>query len=220
MRFKQLYIFLLFLSFLSCKGDEEYIYPPVKLEFITAHVDNSGNVAYLKTDKDTIYQVVKDRTSKKMDINTDQRVVCYYSLSKEATSTRYVADIYSLLQTISPTPRTLSKGELIKTDPVGIQSIWLSGKYINLTLQIKAQNGSHYFHFIEEAIEQNEGHPLIHLTLYHDKNGDVEAYTKIAYLSIPLSTYINQYSDGFSVAVSVNTYTEGIEEYTFNYIPS
>jgi hypothetical protein len=108
----------------------------------------------------------------------------------------------------------------MKTDPVGIQSIWLSGHYINMTLQVKLQSEKHLFHFIETSISQSKGTPLINLTLYHDKNDDVEAYTKIAYLSVPLDKYIQQYPDGFTVSFSINTFTEGVKTFTFTYPPA
>jgi len=217
MKLKNIYLFLVFLSFLSCKEEEDsYIYPSVKLEFVSAQTDDSGKIISLKTDKDTTYQVENDRTNSKLDANLLQRIVCYYSTLSEATATQNAtAEIYSLIKTVSPTPGRLASGAVMKTDPVGIQSVWLSGDYINLTLQIKLQSQAHLFHFIETGVTQSEGLPSIHLTLYHDKNEDIEAYTKVAYLSVPLAKYIQQYPNGFNVLFSIQTYTEGVKTYTF-----
>ncbi|WP_394708149.1 NigD-like C-terminal domain-containing protein [uncultured Bacteroides sp.] len=222
MKLKNIYLFLIFLSLLSCKGEEDsYVYPSVKLEFMSAQTDNSGNIAYLKTDKDSIYQIEKDRTNSKLDSNAVQRIVCYYALLNKATSTQYAtAEIYSLIKTVSPTPARLAPEAEMKTDPVGIQSIWLSGDYINLTLQIKLQSEKHAFHFIEESTYKLGNKPIINLTLYHDKNGDVEAYTKIAYLSVPLAKYIKQYPNGFTISFSIQTFTEGLKTFTFTYPPA
>ncbi|WP_321519891.1 NigD-like C-terminal domain-containing protein [uncultured Bacteroides sp.] len=222
MKLKNIYLFLIFLFLLSCKGEEDsYIYPSVKLEFISAQTDNSGKIISLKTDKDSTYQVENDRTSSKLDANILQRIVCYYSTLSKATATENAtAEIYSLIKTVSPTPGRLASGAVMKTDPVGIQSIWLSGDYINLTLQIKLQSQAHLFHFIETEVTQSNGVPSIHLTLYHDKNGDVEAYTKVAYLSAPLAKYIQQYPNGFTISFSINTFTEGVKTFTFTYPPA
>jgi hypothetical protein len=221
MKLKNIYLFLIFLSLLSCKGEEDsYVYPSVKLEFMSAQTDNSGKIVSLKTDKDSTYQVENDRTNSKLDANILQRIVCYYSTLSKATATENAtAEIYSLIKTVSPTPGRLATGTVMKTDPVGIQSIWLSGDYINLTLQIKLQSQAHLFHFIENEVILNKGVPSIHLTLYHDKNGDVEAYTKVAYLSVPLAKYIQQYPNGFTVSFSINTFTEGVKAYSFTYAP-
>ncbi len=217
MKLKNIYLFLIFLSFLSCKEEEDsYVYPSVKLEFMSAQTDSSGKIVSLKTDKDTTYQVENDRTNSKLDANLLQRIVCYYSTLSKATATQNAtAEIYSLIKAVSPTPAKLATGAVMKTDPVGIQSVWLSGDYINLTLQIKLQSQAHLFHFIETGVTQSGGLPSIHLTLYHDNAGDVEAYTKIAYLSVPLAKYIQQYPNGFTVSFSINTYMEGVKTYTF-----
>ena len=45
MKLKNIYLFLIFLFLLSCKGEEDsYIYPSVKLEFMSAQTDNSGKI--------------------------------------------------------------------------------------------------------------------------------------------------------------------------------
>ena len=54
---------------------------------------------------------------------------------------------------------------------------------------------------------------------YHDANGDVQAYTKRAYLSIPLRQYAVEGVKKISVHFSLNTYASGIKTYTFDYIP-
>lgn len=220
MKAKSAYILLIFLLFLSCKGeDDSYVYPSVKLEFINAQTNSSGYVSYLQTDKDTIYDISNDRTSCKLDANTLERVVCYYTvLSKASSSQHGTADLYSILKAVSPTPGKLATGYQMKTDPVGIQSVWLSGQYINMTLQVKLQSKTHLFNFIENSTSTSQGTPTINLTLYHDKSDDVEAYTKIGYLSVPLQKYIQQYPGGFNVSISINTYS-GVKTYTFNYIP-
>jgi len=222
MKLKNIYLFLIFLSLLSCKGEEDsYIYPSVKLEFMSAQTDNSSQIISLKTDKDSTYQVEKDRTNSKLDANILQRIVCYYSTLSKATATENgTVEIYSLIKTVSPTPAKLASETEMKTDPVGIQSIWLSGDYIDLTLQVKLQSEKHAFHFIEGNTYYLGNKPIINLTLYHDKNGDVEAYTKVAYLSVPLAKYIKQYPNGFTVLFSIQTFTEGLKTFTFTYPPA
>lgn len=219
MRLKALYIILIFLSFISCTGEENsYVYPSVKLEFISAQTDASGKIISLTTDKDVTYTIEKDRTDSKLSTNTLQRIVCNYIATEPADNSQNAsAVIYSLIKAVSPTPVKLASGAQMKTDPVDIQSVWLSGRYINMTLQVMLQSKTHLFHFIETNTTIKNGVPSINLTLYHDKNDDVEAYTKIAYLSVPLDKYIQQYPNGFNVSMSIQTFNDGVKTYTFTY---
>jgi hypothetical protein len=219
MKLKNIYLFLIFLSLFSCKGEEDsYIYPSVKLEFLSAQTDASGKIISLTTDKDATYSVEKDRTDSKLSVNTLQRIVCNYIVSEPADNSQNAsAVIYSLIKAVSPTPVKLAPGTQMKTDPVDIQSVWLSGHYINMTLQVMLQSKTHLFHFIETSTTIKNGVPSINLTLYHDKNDDVEAYTKIAYLSAPLDKYIQQYPNGFNVSMSIQTFNDGVKTYTFTY---
>ncbi|MBP1594271.1 MAG: hypothetical protein H6Q12_1289 [Bacteroidetes bacterium] len=219
MKLKNIYLFLIFLSLLSCKGEEDsYVYPSVKLEFLSAQTDASGKIISLTTDKDATYSVEKDRTDSKLSVNTLQRIVCNYIVTEPADNSQNAsAVIYSLIKAVSPTPVKLASGTQMKTDPVDIQSVWLSGHYINMTLQIMLQSKTHLFHFIETSTTIKNGVPSINLALYHDKNDDVEAYTKIAYLSVPLDKYIQQYPNGFNVSMSIQTFNDGVKTYTFTY---
>lgn len=220
MRLRYAYLFSIFLSLLSCQGEEEkYVFPSVKLEFLNAQTNNSGSIISLTTDKDSVFEIETDRTGSKLEADTSRRVICYYEPIAATTGSSYAkANIWSLSKVVSPTPVTIAPGGVMKSDPVGIQSIWLSGRYINLTLQVKLQSATHAFHFIEEGVTFTYNNtPLVNLTLYHNNSGDVEAYTKTAYLSTPLNKYISKYPAGFIVRYSINTYTEGIKTYYFSY---
>lgn len=205
---------LTLLSFISCKGEEDtYVYPPVKLEFITAQTDATGSIVSLISDKGVTYPIGQDKTNSKLIANAKERIVCYYASSDAVSSKTESVDIYSLAKPISvkPQPRT----DRI-TDPIDIQSIWLSGDYINITALIKAQNKTHRFDFIEDKITSENGVPTVHIILYHDNGGDMEAYTKKGYLSMPLENYIKNYPNGFNVSFSINTYKDGIKDYSFS----
>ena len=105
-----------------------------------------------------------------------------------------------------------------KTDPWDIQSVWKSGNHINLILLPMAKEKSHIFHFIDEGISDNgDGSRTLHLTLYHNQNGDYEAFTRKSYLSIPLWAYEGQLTQGDKVVLRINTYEKGFVSYEFTY---
>lgn len=211
---KTLFILIL-LSFISCKGEEDsYIYPPIIFEFATVQTDATGVAVSLKTDKGVTYDVNNFYSKNRLLTNARVRVICYYTLIREDSKTEI--DIYSIGKTISPTPEIIRFEKDRKTDPVNIQSVWLAGDYINSTIQVKAQNKTHYLKFMEDAITLDKGIPTVHITLYHDKNSDLEAYNQTAYTSIPLEKYIKQYPNGFNISYNINTYN-GIETHLFSY---
>ena len=76
----------------------------------------------------------------------------------------------------------------------------------------------HIFHFIDEGISDNgDGSRTLHLTLYHNQNGDYEAFTRKSYLSIPLWAYEGQLTQGDKVVLRINTYEKGFVSYEFTY---
>lgn len=211
---------LLACLFAAC-SDDGYHYPSVKLEYLTAYSDADGASKYLLTDEGKKYAVLENADRLQMKADTFTRIVSNYELVKAADGTTGVR-LYAVLHTISPLP--LPAGEFkdgVKTDPVELQSIWMGRDYLNVLLGIKAQDGRHLLHFIEDKVEKDDttGQVNVELTLYHDASNDVLAYTKRAYVSVPLWNYAAEGVRKVTVALSVNTYANGIKKYHFDYIP-
>lgn len=221
MRRQSLYIICLLCAVLlqfSCK-DDAYTYPPVQLEFVCAHMDETGTVDYFLNDDGKAYYVDNAARFTKMLPDTVYRMICNYEVLSAASSTsKGNALVYALQQTVSVIP--ISEEKLVgdmKTDPVEVQSIWKkSAGYINMVLLVKSQDGKHLFHFIENGIADEGGHKKLSLTLYHDKANDTEAYTKNAYLSVPLDTYKDVLTDGDLIDFHINT-RSGMKTYSFTY---
>ena len=55
--------------------------------------------------------------------------------------------------------------------------------------------------------------------LYHDDGGDVQAYTKRAYASVPLQQYAEDGIDKVTIYFSLNTYSGKEVTYEFEYTP-
>lgn len=214
MKTTKILFILILLSFISCKGEEDsYFYPPVILEFATVQTNATGQISSLKTDKGIIYPVDNYLAKNKLSANASLRVVCYYTLVEKTAEKK--VDIYAVGTPTSTKPEKIKEQER-KIDPVSVQSIWLAGDYINLILSIKAQNKSHSLKFMEDSITNDNGISTIHLSLFHNKNGDIEAYSQRAYLSVPLESYIKQFPNGFNISFSINSY-DGLQKFPFTY---
>lgn len=217
-----LYWLLPVLAFMlvSCGDDDDYYYPPVKLDFLTATAGADGSLQSVLTDEGETLAIVEDASKTRIDANASVRIVSNYG--KAATNGTSGVKLYAVLNAISPVPQAADKfKDGIKRDPADILSIWMGIDYLNIMLEIKSQNGKHSFHFIEDEVTTDEeaGVRTVHLSLYHDAGGDVQAYTKRAYASVPLRQYAEDGIDKVKIYFSLNTYSGKEATYEFEYNP-
>ena len=202
----------------SCKGGND-IYPSVQLEFVTGQTTDKGLLSAITTDKNKTYLVSKDRTNTVYDANKSVRIVANYAI--EAVNADSTADIYASTKAIATIPQTPDKFvNGIKNDPAEVLSIWQGRNYLNIVLNILSQSQSHTFAFIEQsATIESDGRYHVSILLYHDSNNDVKAYTKRAYLSIPLIQYAGTNQKGGIITFSLYTNDGTLKSYVFDYVP-
>ncbi len=205
---------------LSCSGEDDYYYPSVRQEFLTASSGSDGRLQTVMTDEGVTYNVAEDATKTSIDSNSTVRIVTNYGFVNPDDKNSGVK-LYNLLKTVSPVPLPASGfKDGVKTDPASVLSIWMGLDYLNIILEIKAQDGRHYFHFIEDDVKDSaDGVRDVFLRLYHDADGDVQAYTKRAYVSVPLRQYAVEGITKVEVHFSLNTYADGVKTYSFDYVP-
>ncbi|MCD7817352.1 MAG: NigD-like protein [Bacteroides sp.] len=203
------YIFLtvFLLSNEGCQEDD-YVYPDVLTEFTEVQTNDEGVLTYLLTDQGDKYQILEREGLDGLTPDSIYRTLCVYQITDVEKET---VQLYSAQKVLSMLPKPASAfSDGIRTDPLDIQSIWLSGKYLNMVLLPMAKDKSHIFHFVENSLTQdNEGRAQLELTLYHDQNGDYEAFTRKTYLSIPLWGYGNKLDTGDRIVLHIQTYKEG-----------
>lgn len=197
MRFHRVLLFGLLLLAVAC-GEDEYNYPPVKLEFVTIEAGEDGRLQTLVPDQGEALPVSKDRTNSTLTPNTGRRVLSNYEVipSQGGAST---AEIYSLQALFLLEPRlkddTAFEGG-IKTDPVDVISIWMGRDYLNIILNVKLKDSKkHVFAMVEESVWGFGGEKVVTLSLFHDAKGDEEYYNRRAYISVPLTKYVDEGSD-------------------------
>lgn len=203
------YIFLtvFLLSNEGCQEDD-YVYPDVLTEFTEVQTNDEGVLTYLLTDQGDKYQILEREGLDGLTPDSIYRTLCVYQITDVEKET---VQLYSAQKVLSMLPKPASAfSDGIRTDPLDIQSIWLSGKYLNMVLLPMAKDKSHIFHFVENSLTQdNEGRAQLELTLYHDQNGDYEAFTRKTYLSIPLWGDGNKLDTGDRIILHIQTYKEG-----------
>ena len=201
-------------------ADDGYHYPSVKLEYLTACSDAEGALKYVVTDGGREYPVWDGVGDWRITPDSLIRIVANYELL-QADGVEGVR-LYSALTAVSPLP--VPAWELegnAGTDPVEVLSVWMGRDYLNVMLDIKAQDRPHNILFVEEdrTVDVESRHAFVSLSLYHDDGGDLQAYTKRAYCSVPLRHYAQEGVETVTVRFSVYTYSGEVKKYEFEYKP-
>ena len=209
------YGILLFATVLLCAcGEEEYIYPDLITEMTCLKTDSEGIGTEIITDDGQVWHLQEGNRPDSLTADSTYRVV-----SRFAPITDSDAKVYSLWKVISPLPKPEREYQSTHTDPVSLQSIWRSGDYLNMVLQVLVKDQEHDLSFIETALRTNETNrkQTLMLTLYHDRKGDVEGFYQKFYLSVPLWHYKGILNKGDTIVFQLNTYKEGVIQRTFTY---
>ena len=204
----------------SCEDatDDDYRYPSVRTDFACIATDSKGRIEHLLLDDGSSYPVhlTQDFLKAYDDEPTYKRDTLYRLLSVyELVSTAQndtIADLYALGNIVSQVPTPLREDEELHQNPVYLQSIWLSGGYLNFVLEVKALNGKHSIGFVDTTPEGMQGKEF---TFYHRVIDDVESYRQELHGSIPLSPFHDCLQQGDTLRFVVNTYDEGNTVYTY-----
>lgn len=191
------------------KGDG--VYSLMQGDFVEAQVDASKKLISLTTDDGVTMPLTQPYAARWITTaDTVYRCMLYYNKVKDSQG-RTAAEIVS----ISPVPCaslvSLSKFKSkLKTDPVKLQSVWMSksGKYLNMYLQLMIGNPED-----TSAVQQiamvcdtvftyPDSTRTCSIVLHHDQNRQPEYYSTDAWLSLPVSSLP---MDSFRLAV--NTYS-------------
>lgn len=152
---KQAITMVLLLCMLLWEGckEEDYVYPSVVTEFIGAQTDSDGTISQLVADNGTVYPVLQRDGLGGLIADTLYRTISIYEPLPQEDGKETAAQLYScqLVLSMNPLAEKAFKGQ-IKTDPVDIQSIWLSGNYVNMILLVQYKDQTHAYHFIDEAL--------------------------------------------------------------------
>ena len=199
--------------FLTACGEDEYVYPDLVTEFSCLTTDAKGFGTQIITDEGKVWHLQEGNRPNKLTPDSTYRVVSRYAPIDDTYAT-----VYSFWKVIAPIPQPESMYETIHTHPVEVQSIWQSGSYLNLVLQIKVKDKQHELSFIDNGIVANEdGTQTLTLTLFHDRKDDVEGFDEEHYLSVPLWHYQDKLNRGDQIIIHLNTYKEGMISRTYTY---
>ena len=207
------YFILFAVVLLTACGEEEYVFPDLITEVSCRRTDSKGFGTQIITDEGTIWHLQEGSRPDSLTADSLYRVVSRFAPVADSE-----AVAYSFWKVISPLPKPESEYESIHLDPVDIQSIWQSGDYLNMVLQVMVKDKEHELSFIDNGITSNaNGTQTLHLTLFHHRKDDVEGFMQKYYLSVPLWHYQGKLNKGDTIVFELYTYKEGMTQRTFTY---
>ena len=207
------YFILFAVVLLTACGEEEYVFPDLITEMSCLRTDSKGFGTQIITDEGTIWHLQEGSRPDSLTADSLYRVVSRFAPVADSE-----AVAYSFWKVISPLPKPESEYESIHLDPVDIQSIWQSGDYLNMVLQVMVKDKEHKLSFIDNGITSNtNGTQTLHLTLFHHRKDDVEGFMQKYYLSVPLWHYEGKLNKGDTIVFELYTYKEGMTQRTFTY---
>lgn len=202
-------LFLLVFAVVACeqsvydKGDTDFSY--MRADFVEAVVGSNKQVTYVLTDDDERLPLTAACSAQWIErSDTVYRAVLYYNYVNQKAEPLSL----SRVSTVSVRPLSQFK-DSVKTDPLGLESAWLSnnGKYLNLSLILKTgaidkDAEKHTLGMIGDTIMVNDnGLRTYQLRLYHSQGDVPQYYSQRVYFSIPVSGL-----EADSLQLSVNTY--------------
>ena len=207
------YFILFAVVLLTACGEEEYVYPDLITEMSCLKTNAEGFGVQIITDNGTVWNLKEGNRPDSLTADSVYRVVSRFAPVADSE-----AVAYSFWKVISPLPKPESEYESIHLDPVDIQSIWQSGDYLNMVLQVMVKDKEHELSFINNGITSNtNGTQTLHLTLFHHRKDDVEGFMQKYYLSVPLWHYEGKLNKGDTIVFELYTYKEGMTQRTFTY---
>lgn len=207
------YFILFAVMLLTACGEEEYVFPDLITEMSCLRTDSKGFGTQIITDEGTIWHLQEGSRPDSLTADSLYRVVSWFAPVADSE-----AVAYSFWKVISPLPKPENEYGSIHMDPVSIQSIWRSGDYLNMVLQVKVKDQEHELSFIDNGVVTNtDGSQTLTLSLFHDRKNDVEGFDQKFYLSVPLWHYQEKLNKGDAIVFQLYTYKEGMTTRTFIY---
>lgn len=187
-------------------GDGKYSY--LRTDFVEAHSGEAKKVVYATTDEgDSLVFRGGADCSWTTTPDSIYRGLLYSARDGETAPYTHFVSMSPVLVLNVPE----KKREKLVTDPLTLESAWVSanGKYLNLGLCVKTgadesdEKKTHLLGVDRDTLFQHvDGRHELHLILYHDQGGVPEYYTTNVYASIP----IGQLAKGDVIKLDVQTY--------------
>lgn len=180
-------------------GDGKYSY--LRADFCMVHTADSSLADYAVTDADeTIPFASPVHVGWATTSDSLYRALVYYN-----TSTRQV---FSVSQVSVVTPKSRLQLVAVPTDPMTLESVWVSGGYLNIRFALKTGTSENIdaqqqIGLVLDSVSISAtGRQVYYLRLLHAQNGVPEYYSVHGYMSMPITAAMS----GATLNLTINTY--------------
>lgn len=197
----KIFLALFFFTLLSCDKEIERL-DNYLVEFATVIKD--GNNYTFKLDNETL--LTPDGGIKFNGDTGDRVIVNWIPSNNNIVRINRVTSIYT------SSIQDEGYSNLYIKEPVKIQSVWLSGDYLNMIVEIEYHSEPHSI-----AIVRDIDSETIDLYFAHSTNDDPRGYPRVMYASFLISSLRNLYNTNETpFNLFINTHN-GIRQFQFNY---
>ena len=182
-------------------GDGDYSY--LKADFAMIKTNADAHVVSFTTDDDVTLKLAAPQIIESVKADTAYRAVVYYDANENPVGEIRMLKTVGVCKPFKKTDKIV-----MKNDPVGWESLWVSNNrsYVNLSLKllVGVADGDQQIgqHIIGMRMDKQTEHHAYY-TLSHGQNGVPEYFTSTAYISFPVDKNLHS---GDSITVKVNTY--------------
>lgn len=174
---------LCFVIFTSCDDEIQDDFESEVSGFVTCRTNGNGHIVEIMDDMGQKFKINDDKYV--LDSNSSFRRICTYVIGPDSTAGirgLYIPDCGAAtdISTVGPAYR--------KFDPMGIESAYVGGGYLNIVMKIMTHDETSFRQHYIEAVRLDSPDSLV-ISFLHDANGDVPVYSRKLYFCIPLSKY-------------------------------
>jgi hypothetical protein len=188
------------------KGEGDY--SSMQGDFAMVHANNDKKIDYADLDNGERLYLAEPLAKTWVDkADTFYRSVFYY---KKIGSSIEVVSITQINEIDIVSADTLKKRKVeVKTDPLTLESLWLSRnkQYMNASIYLKTgsatdENAIHRLGLVLDSVHLNKDKTtVVYMRLFHDQGGMPEHYSVNTFFSLPLEKLPVD-----SICLTVNTY--------------
>jgi hypothetical protein len=195
------------------KGESDY--STMQADFVEAHTNSDLQVDYVMTDDDE--RLVMDKPFAQDWIKKGDsiyRSVLYYKKNEKTVEPVSIAPIS--VATISNADSLAKRKATVKTDPLTIESLWVSKnkRYLNASIHLKSgstdnKDAMHKLGLVGDSVRTNRDKTrTLCVRMHHDQGGMPEYYSVHTYFSVALDSIKVD-----SIELRVNTYSGWITKH-------
>ncbi len=214
------YIVIIFalINLFACSDDYQYQPEEFRIDLSTVYLSDNGYYFQLDNGKTLYPEIMPNNISYTFE-NKQRVLIKYNTLSENKTGYEQAIQIFAISKVSVSDIKTVTieNDSIFGNDAIGIESIWLSGNYINLSFYFYADSKMHYLSLVNNSTISYLDDDLIHLELRHNANNDFMAYRKKGVVSFDISSLKNTYSLPVKIQVDTNIYETGYRTYIFLY---